>query len=126
MVNSQKLKNRAKMLGIRQKDIAEALGIKAPTVSQKLGNVRPMTLQEAEGIASLLKIPNEEFAAYFFDGAAVLPVSKQISGEEWVLIEKYRQLPRRLQLLMQALMMPKASEKERGNDGEQVVDTNGS
>ena len=46
-----------------------------------------------------------------------LPVTKQISNEEWVLIEKYRQLPRRWQLLMQALMMPKASEKERGNDG---------
>lgn len=106
MVNSQKLKDRAKTLGIRQKDIADALGIKGPTVSQKLGNVRPMTLQEAEGIASLLKIPSEEFAAYFFDGAAVLPVSKQVSDEEWVLIEKYRQLSRHQQLLMQAMMMP--------------------
>ena len=48
----------------------------------------------------------------------VYRLCKLYSNEERVLIEKYRQLPRRWQLLMQALMMPKASEKERGNDGE--------
>lgn len=66
MVNSKALKERAKQLGIRQKDIAEALGIRQSTVNQKINNVRPMMLDEAEVMATLLKISNDEFAAYFF------------------------------------------------------------
>jgi len=53
-------------LGIRQRDIAAALGLKQSSVNQKINNVRPMMLDEAETIAALLNISNEEFAAYFF------------------------------------------------------------
>lgn len=66
MVNSKMLKERAKSMGIRQKDIADALGLQQSTVNQKINNVRPMLLDEAEIMATLLKISNDEFAAYFF------------------------------------------------------------
>ena len=66
MVNSKILKDRAKSLGIRQRDIANALGLQQSTVNQKINNVRPMMLDEAEIIANLLNISNEEFATYFF------------------------------------------------------------
>ena len=66
MVNSKMLKDRAKSLGIRQSDIAKALGLQQSTVNQKINNVRPMLLAEAELMAELLGITNEEFAVYFF------------------------------------------------------------
>lgn len=66
MINSKKIKERAKELGIRQSDIANALGIKQSTACQKINNVRPMSLNEAEIMAELLQIKNEEFGAYFF------------------------------------------------------------
>lgn len=66
MINSAKIKGRMVELGITQKDMAEYLGIAAPTVSQKLNNVRPMDLVEAERIAEMLKIPDNEFGKYFF------------------------------------------------------------
>lgn len=66
MVNSKELKKRAKELGIRQREIAEALGIKQSTVNQKINNVRPMTLEEAEQIADLLRIDDDLFRTYFF------------------------------------------------------------
>ena len=66
MVNSKALKKKAKELGIRQREIAEALGIKQATVNQKINNVRPMTLEEAEKIADLLKIEDDMFRTYFF------------------------------------------------------------
>lgn len=66
MVNSKKLKERASELGIRQLDIAKALGVRQSTVNQKINNVRPMSLREAEIMAEILRIGNEEFAEYFF------------------------------------------------------------
>lgn len=66
MVNSKMLKDRAKSLGIRQCDIAKALGLQQSTVNQKINNVRPMLLAEAEMMAELLGITNEEFSVYFF------------------------------------------------------------
>lgn len=66
MVNSRAIKDRAKEMGIRQKDMADALGIKQSTVNQKINNVRPMLLEEAEAIAELLGIGNNDFAVYFF------------------------------------------------------------
>lgn len=66
MVNSRMIKERAKSLGVRQRDIAEKLGLKEPTVNQKINNVRPMGLDEAEKIAELLEINNSDFASYFF------------------------------------------------------------
>lgn len=66
MVISAVLKARAKLMGIRQANIARALGIKQPTVNQKLNNIRPMGVREAEQIARILGISNETFAFYFF------------------------------------------------------------
>ena len=66
MINSGKLKERAKNMGIRQQDMAAALGIKQSSVNLKINNVRPMGLDEAEKLAKLLAIPDEEFRVYFF------------------------------------------------------------
>lgn len=66
MVNSVLIKERAKAMGIRQKDIAEALGIQQSTANQKINNVRPMLLDEAETICKLLRISDSEFSSYFF------------------------------------------------------------
>lgn len=66
MINTKALICRAKTLGIRQKDIADALGLCHSVVSQKFNNVRPMRLDEAEVIAEILHISNEEFGDFFF------------------------------------------------------------
>ncbi len=66
MVNSKRIQDKAKSMGVRQKDIAGALGIRQSTVSLKINNERPMLLDEAEKIAALLCIRDDEFAAYFF------------------------------------------------------------
>ncbi len=66
MINSNKIKGRMVELGVTQKDVAQHLGIAAPTVSQKINNIRPMDLTEAEKMAQMLKIPEEEFGEYFF------------------------------------------------------------
>lgn len=71
MVNSRKIKGRMAELGITQKDIADQLDLAAPTVSQKINNIRPMDLKEAEGLARILRVHENEFAEYFFwDGVA--------------------------------------------------------
>jgi transcriptional regulator with XRE-family HTH domain len=66
LINSKKMKGRMVEMGITQKDIAKELGVAAPTVSQKINNVRPMDLAEAEKIADLLNISDNEFREYFF------------------------------------------------------------
>lgn len=66
MINANKIKGRMRELGFVQKDIAQQLGISAPTVSQKLSGTRPMDLNEAKKLATLLMIPNDEFGLYFF------------------------------------------------------------
>lgn len=66
MVNAKKIKNRMTELGITQKDIANSLKIAQPTVNQKINNTRPMNLEEAEQIATILQINNIDFYAYFF------------------------------------------------------------
>lgn len=68
MVNSEKIKARAKQFGVRKRDLANAMGVKQSTASQKINNVRPMSLNEAEIIARALKISDVEFASYFFSG----------------------------------------------------------
>lgn len=66
MVNSEMIKQRARELGIRQCDLADALGLQQSSVNLKINNARPMTLAEAEIIADLLKIEDENFSTYFF------------------------------------------------------------
>ena len=53
-------------LNLTQKDVAKALDIAASTASQKLNRVRPLDLDEAEKLAKLLDLKNEQFAEYFF------------------------------------------------------------
>lgn len=66
MLNVDKVRGRMAELRLTQRDVAEALGIAVPTASQKLNRVRPMDLDEAEKLASLLKLANDEFGLYFF------------------------------------------------------------
>lgn len=66
MVNTAKIKGRMAELQIRQADLAKEMGISASTVCQKINNDRPMTLDEAERMSTLLGIVDAEFGAFFF------------------------------------------------------------
>lgn len=66
MINTFKIKGRMAEMGITQKDIASSLHVAPPTVSQKINNIRPMDLNEAEELAKMLKITDDDFAVYFF------------------------------------------------------------
>ena len=66
MVDSDKIKNRMKELGVSQEYIARKLKIATPTVSQKINNVRPMWLSEAEVMSEILGVHGEDFMLYFF------------------------------------------------------------
>lgn len=66
MINSKKIKERIKELGLTQGDIAKALGLAQSTVNQKINNVRSMSVNEAEGLAKELKIEDQDFSEYFF------------------------------------------------------------
>lgn len=66
MLNVDKVRGRMAELRLTQRDVADALGIAVPTASQKLNRVRPMDLDEAEKLASLLKLGNDELGLYFF------------------------------------------------------------
>lgn len=65
-INSKKIKERIKELGLTQGDIAKALGLAQSTVNQKINNVRSMSVDEAEKLAELLKIGDQDFCIYFF------------------------------------------------------------
>ena len=66
MLNVNKVRGRMAEMRLTQKDVAAALGIAPPTVSQKLNRVRPMDLDEAEKLATLLKLEDSQFAEYLF------------------------------------------------------------
>lgn len=66
MINSKKIKGRMAELGITQKEMAKYMGIAQATVNQKINNIRTMDVDEAEKISTILKIPCEDFAEYFF------------------------------------------------------------
>lgn len=66
MVNTQKIKARIIEVGLNQTTVAAALEIAQSTLNQKINNARPMTLEEAERLQAILKIPDPEFCAYFF------------------------------------------------------------
>ena len=66
MINSMKLKGRLRELGLTQKDLAYALKLSKATISQKLSGFRPLTIDEAEKIAEVLRIPDSAFGSYFF------------------------------------------------------------
>ena len=66
MLNTNKIRGRLAELRLTQKDVANALGIAASTASQKINRVRPMNLDEAEKLAALLRLGDEQFGEYFF------------------------------------------------------------
>lgn len=66
MLNVAKVRGRMAELNLTQKDVAAALKIAVPTVSQKLNRVRPLDLDEAEKLASLLCLEDTQFGEYFF------------------------------------------------------------
>ncbi|MCB6572108.1 helix-turn-helix domain-containing protein [Eubacterium limosum] len=68
MLNSKLIKQRMAQMGLTQKNLAEMLNLASPTVNQKINNSRPLTLQEAEKIAKILKIEDNLFGEYFFGG----------------------------------------------------------
>ena len=65
MVNSKKLKKRIRSYGFTQKEIASMLGMSNSLFSMKLLNKRVTTLDDAEALAHILNIKNEEFGEYF-------------------------------------------------------------
>lgn len=55
-------------LQLTQKDIAkkEVWDCALPTVSQKINGIRPVSLDEADSLAKLLQLSNEEYKEFFF------------------------------------------------------------
>ena len=67
MLNGNKIKGRMKELGIVQADVAKRLNLAEATISLQLSGKRPMDLDEAQQLAEMLGIANEEFGVYFFN-----------------------------------------------------------
>jgi len=65
MINTEKLKRRMKASGITQSTLAAQIGISGSLLSMKIKNRRAMTLNEAEAIAKILGISDDEFGEYF-------------------------------------------------------------
>lgn len=65
-MNTEMIKDRLSRLGLTQEDLAKTLGIATCTMNQKLNNIRPLKLDEADKIGSMLNLSDEEFRAYFF------------------------------------------------------------
>ena len=66
MIAVELVKNRLAELGLTQKDVAVAWNVAQPTANQKLNRVRPIDLDEAETLFSLLELDDSQFGAYFF------------------------------------------------------------
>lgn len=77
MIDSGRIRKRMKDLGVTTKTLGEAIGLKQPTVSQKINEVRPMLLSEAEKIAEVLNISDDEFCDFFFACERKLPCKKE-------------------------------------------------
>lgn len=66
MINTELIKNRMRELNLTQTDVAVVLGVKKPTANQKINRVRGISLDEANKLAHLLQLTDEEFKLYFF------------------------------------------------------------
>ena len=64
--NTDRIKARMDELNITQAQLAREIGIATPTICQKINNIRPFSLDEAERVATVLEIPDNEFGGYFF------------------------------------------------------------
>ena len=65
MVNTARIKCRMRETGYTQKTLSAATGFAQSTLSLKIRNQRPLLLDEAEGIARMLGIQNQEFWEFF-------------------------------------------------------------
>ncbi len=68
MLDEKKVKARMLLMGLKRKDIAskDVWNCSMSTVSQKLNHTRPISLEEANALASLLNLNSEEYYEYFF------------------------------------------------------------
>lgn len=66
MINTRRIKGRMAEMNLTQKDLAKATGLSPSTISQKIRGDRPVTLDEAQSFASVLKIEDQQFGEYFF------------------------------------------------------------
>lgn len=66
LVDSKKIRARMIMLGLRNRDLAKVWGCAEQTVSQKLNGTRPLSLDEANKLAQLLKLSEVEYYAFLF------------------------------------------------------------
>lgn len=68
MIDTKKIKARMILMGIKQRDVADAWKCATTTASQKLNRKRPISLAEADTLAHLLNLNQEEYYEYFFEG----------------------------------------------------------
>lgn len=66
MVDSKKIRARMVEMGLHNRDIAETWNCAMSTASQKLNGVRPISLDEANGLARLLKLSEAEYYYFLF------------------------------------------------------------
>lgn len=68
MINTNKIRGRMAEMRLTQKDIAQknVWDCALPTVSQKLNGIRPISLDEANSLAELLKLSEHEYYEFFF------------------------------------------------------------
>lgn len=69
-MNVIEIKKRNIELGITPKDWADCLSITVQQAYKKINGQSPLTLLQADKIQNLLKIDNNEFAFYFFEGGS--------------------------------------------------------
>lgn len=65
--DGSKLKGRIRELNLTQDDVAQFLGINKSTFNLKVNGQVPFTQDEIASLIELLKIPDEEIKAYFFE-----------------------------------------------------------
>ena len=66
LVDSKRIRARMIMLGLRNRDLAKAWGRAEQTASQKLNGTRPLSLEEANKLAQLLKLSEVEYYVFLF------------------------------------------------------------
>lgn len=67
LVDSKRIRARMIMLGLRNRDLAKAWGCAEQTASQKLNGTRPLSLEEANKLARLLKLSEVEYYVFYLN-----------------------------------------------------------
>lgn len=66
MINADKIRGRMREMRLSQDNVAKQMNLAQSTFSQKINGIRGMSLDEANELSQILKIPDEEFRVYFF------------------------------------------------------------